>query len=137
MDLGTKQKKGETGLPSPMDDKAKITYPDLVLRDKKVEAFLKECPDSKELGYELSAMVNLRVSGLSEDEFGKRLNFEVLSIDDLEDTDEDEDEEKEDKDEKGAEKAEDKEPDEEKVLGYKRPKVTKPAPPMGAEDLEE
>lgn len=138
MELG--QKSSESGL-SPAtrgEEKDKVSFPSFSLRDDKMEEFLKECPDAKEVGYELTATVKLKVSGYRDDQFGKDLSLEVQSMDDLKDTDEGS--AAEEASETPAEEAAEggKADDEEKMLGYKRPqKENKPAPGASAKDLEE
>lgn len=60
-------------------------FPDLTIRDENVAKVRdgQEC----ELGEEYTATVRLRVKGMSEDEYGSRLEFDVLSIDDFEPAD--------------------------------------------------
>lgn len=56
-------------------------YPDLTLRDANVEKVKGEHECT--LGDEYVATVRLRVKGISDDEFGSRLEFDVLSIDEF------------------------------------------------------
>ena len=138
MELG--QKSSENGLPSTAgEEKDKVSFPSYSLRGDKMEEFLKECPEAKEVGYELTARVKLKVSGYRDDQYGKDLTLEVQSMDDFKDEDEDEgtgdEEASESPDE---EQAEGNEPDEEeKILGYKRPKVKKESYGGGAKELQE
>lgn len=69
-------------------------YPDLTIRDENV-AKVKDGQEC-ELGEEYIAVVRLRVKGMSEDEYGSRLEFDVLSIDDFEPTEGGDDEETDD-----------------------------------------
>lgn len=73
----------ESSGPMPMcSDKEKgPSYPCLTLRDDNVEKVKgdQQC----ELGEEYTATVRLRVKGLSSDEYGERLEFDVLTMDDF------------------------------------------------------
>lgn len=138
MELGQKSKDGL--MPTAAgEEKDKVTFPSFSLHGDKMEEFLKECPDAKEVGYELTATVKLKVSGYRDDQYGKDLSLEVQSLDNTEDTDEGSpaEEAKETPEKESQEQAE--EPDEEEaMLGYKRPqKENKPAPGASAKDLEE
>lgn len=64
----------------PSDSKGP-SYPSLTLRDENVEKVKgdQQC----ELGEEYTANVRLRVKGLSSDEYGKRLEFDMLTMDDF------------------------------------------------------
>lgn len=133
MELGTKSK-GPEGLPSTAESsEPKTSYPGITLRDDVADAFRKECPDC-EVGEELTATVKLRVSGTRDDQYGKSVDFEVLSMDDISDEDENS---PGNEGAPGEAEAEPEEGDEseEKILGYKRPKVSKEAPSVSAKDL--
>jgi hypothetical protein len=57
----------------------KISYPSLTIRDKSLEAaFGKELP---QVGEELEATLTLKVCGVSSDEYGKMVTFDVTSGD--------------------------------------------------------
>lgn len=119
MDLGRKSEQPE-GLPTASPAKGKepkMIYPQFDLRDKVAEAFGKEY--DCDVGDELTATVKLRVSGIRNDEYGQSKTFEVTEIDDIE--------------EQGGG---DEPDDEEKTLGYKRPKKTE-VPDTSAADLED
>lgn len=109
---------------SPVDEKQpKITYPGFSLSDKIADEFQKEC--APKLGDEYAATVRLKVTSLTQDEWGSRVGFDVLKMDDI--TEESE----------GETEADSKESDDEetKTLGYKRKPSTKEAPSMTAKDL--
>lgn len=117
MDLGRKSE--EPGIPTAAPSKTKepkMIYPQFDLRDKVVEAFDKayDC----EVDDVIEAKVKLRVSGVRKDEYGASKTFEVLSIDDVQEEGEETDDE------------------EEKTLGYTRPKKGE-APDTSAADLED
>lgn len=78
-DLGQTEKKSPMTLPS--DAPKGPEYPDLTLRDDNIKAVKgdQQC----ELGEEYTATVRLRVKGLSDNEYGSRLEFDVLSMDDF------------------------------------------------------
>lgn len=57
------------------------TYPTLSLRDGQVEAVKGE--HECKVGDEYDAYVRLRVKGITDDEFGNRLEFDVLNMDDF------------------------------------------------------
>lgn len=147
MELGQTSDSSNGPLSTADEGKDKVSYPSYSLRGDKMEEFLKECPEAKEVGYELTARVKLKVSGFRDDQYGKDLTLDVQSMDDFKDEDEDEDENEETPaeeasetpEEEATEQAEGSEPDEEeKMLGYKRPqRENKPAPGASAKDLEE
>lgn len=63
-------------VPSSKMDK-KMSYPHLCIRDKSLEAaFGKEMP---QVGEEIEATVKLRVTGIRNDEYGKSVDFDVVS----------------------------------------------------------
>jgi len=142
MELGTKS--DLSGPLSVTEDKPKIHYPSFTLNGDKREEFLKACPDAKEVGYELTVPVKLRVSGNTDDKYSKSLSLDVIHLDDskIEDTDEEEGSPEEEASETPEEEAEEQgaagdEDAEEKVLGYKRPKAEKPAHAASGKDLME
>lgn len=56
----------------------KKSYPRLCLRDKTIEAVLgKNLP---KVGTEFEAEVKLKVCGISDDEWGKKVEFDVVSM---------------------------------------------------------
>lgn len=118
MDLGTKRESlnGPTS-PSPTDS-PKVSYPSFAIRDAKATEFLaaNEC----ELGDEHEATVKLRVTGVRADQYGKSVDFDVLSIDVT-----------------GGGEDEDEDDAEEKMLGYKRGASKKEAPDTSAKTLYE
>ena len=75
--LGEKEPSGEMAMPT--KKAAKINYPSLTIRDKSLEAaFGEELP---QVGEELEATLTLKVCGVSSDEYGKRVTFDVISGD--------------------------------------------------------
>jgi len=159
MDLGKKIEKGEDGLPvSSVAGAPDVSYPSFSLNDKVAEEFEKQC-DCK-MGDTLTATVKLKVTGYSDDQIGKRVQLDVLSLDNVseEGGEKGEGETKDGDDVNGADNAADENPgdksgeeptnegqsnrsdgsdDEEKVLGYKRPKAfsKREAPKISAKDL--
>lgn len=57
------------------------TYPGLTLRDGQVEAVKGE--HSCEIDEEYDAFIRIRVKGLTSDEYGKSITFDVLNMDDF------------------------------------------------------
>lgn len=131
MNLGKEQKDtGPVALAVPGESKEpKVVYPDFCVRDEAATKLLDAYPCS--LGDEIAATVLLKVTALREDEYGKSVTFEVREVDDMT-------EESEEKEGSAAEEANESPEDEaeEQALGYKRTKVKKEAPTMGAKDLE-
>jgi hypothetical protein len=80
-DLGIVEKNDPMTLPEAGKAEKKIRYPDLTLRDANVGKVKgdHEC----ELDEEYTATIRLRVKGMSADEYGERLEFDVLSMDDF------------------------------------------------------
>ena len=119
--------------PTPVDEKKpKITYPGFSLSDSSAEAFVKEC--EPELGDEFAATVRLKVTSLTADEYGNRVQFDVMDLDDISEETEEKDE---DKSKETAPDSEESDDTEEKVLGYKRKTSKKPAPDISAKSLED
>ena len=118
---------------TPKDQKEpKITYPDFSLSDKSAVEFSKDHEPT--LGQEYAATVRLRVTSLTADKYGSRVQFEVLELDDVAE----EGEETEEDTKKAAEASEtEDDKNEEKVLGFKRKKVAKEAPDISAKSLED
>jgi hypothetical protein len=76
-DLGAKNDTG--GMPVPMKESKKVQYPKLCIRDKSLEAaFGKDLPD---VGEEVEATIKLVVTGIRNDEYGKSVDFDVVSGD--------------------------------------------------------
>lgn len=78
-DLGIIEK--ESAMTVPPDASSEPHYPSLSLKDENIKAVKgdKQC----ELGEEYTATVRLRVKALSDDTYGSRLEFDVLSMDDF------------------------------------------------------
>ena len=117
MDLGIKAKKGGGVLAEPQSSKSGKSYPRLALHGDHIALIggLK----NKGVGDKITlSEVKLKVTGLSDGEFGKSIDFDVLSAE-------------------GFDPAEDSSDDEEKVLGFKRAKKSKPEPKLSAKDLED
>lgn len=133
-DLGVKRPtEGPCCAPVSPKQKNKKDYPCMTLRDEQVERVKGE--NSCEVDELYTAVVKLRVAGINHDNYGKRLEFEVQSMDNFvpagkavdEDVDEPKDEEAE------AEK---------KTVGYDRKALVKsrsatktPAPGGDGKDL--
>lgn len=117
--------------PTPVDEKKpKITYPGFSLSDKIAEQFTEE--NSPKLGDEFAATVRVKVTSLTADEYGSRVGFDVLEMDDITEEGEETDEDRK----KAADaEAEESGETEEKVLGYKRKVSAKEAPDISAESL--
>lgn len=130
MDLGRKMKAPGSEPASPVSAKEpKVTYPGFSLNDEIADSFLKEY--DCDLGDEITATVKLKVTSLRKDEYGNSVGFDVLSLDDVQDSG------KTDEDENGKKKSDDDEASDEetKTLGYKRPTVKKETPSVSAKDL--
>lgn len=92
-DLGYKSE--PMAVPSKL--KKKMSYPNLCIRDKSLEAaFGKELP---KVGDQMEATLMLRVTGMRNDEYGKSVNFDVVSGEFREPEEAEEVEEMEDSDE--------------------------------------
>lgn len=138
MDLGRKNKgPGALAGPPASAEEPKITYPGLSLSDKVAEEFAKA--HEPKLGDEFAATVRLRVTSLTADEYGQRVSFDVMELDDVT-------EEGEETDEDRAKAAEgsgsgsgsgESDEDESKVLGYKRKKTEKETPDISAKSLQD
>lgn len=78
-DLGITEK--ESAMTVPFGESKEPRYPGLTLRDDQV----KRVKGSHEcnVGDEYDAYVKLRVKGISDDEFGSRLEFDVLNMDEF------------------------------------------------------
>lgn len=130
MDLGREMKSPGVPPATAVDEKEpKITYPGFSLSDKTADEFTKEC--APKLGDEYAATVRLRVTSLTADEYGSRVGFDVMEMDDIAE----EGEAKEEKGESEEADTEESSPDEEKTLGYKRKTSKKEAPDISAKSL--
>jgi len=76
MDLGTKVK--ETDAVSVPEPPSGTRYPGFTLSDDVVDQLTDECPC--EVGDTLTATVKLKVTGMTDQEYGKSLSFDVLSM---------------------------------------------------------
>jgi hypothetical protein len=140
MDLGRKMKSPGAIPASPVDSgEPKITYPGLSLSDKVAEEFAKE--HEPKLGDEFAATVRLRVTSLTADEYGQRVSFDVLELDDVteegEETDEDRKKASESSDSGSGSGESEDDASETKVLGYKRKKTEKETPDLSAKSLQD
>lgn len=83
MDLGTKC--GECDMPMaaamPKGKENKMSFPSLNLNDEKASEFLKEC--EPELNDVITGTFTAKVSGLRQDQYGKSVTLDFLSMDDL------------------------------------------------------
>lgn len=130
MDLGKKTKSPGAIAPTPESEKEpKVTFPGLNFSDDTADKFFKEVGDVK-IGEEYAGTVRLRVTSLTDDEYGKRIGFDVMELDDIAE----EGEETEEKVEAGAGESDDEET---KALGYKRKTPEKETPSLKAADLAE
>lgn len=119
MDLGRKAEEPGLVTASPAKSKEpKMVYPQFDLRDKVAEKFGEEY--DCDVGDTLTATVELRVSGIRNDEYGQSKTFEVTKIDDVKVTGE-----------------EDEPDEEEKTLGYKRPSKSEAPDTSAADNLED
>lgn len=146
MDLGTKAKDSGPGQ-SASPEIPKTSYPSFSLNDDIAKSFLAENPAT--LGDTITATVTMKVTSLTQDQYGSRVGFDVTNIDNVSsgagDEDEDEIPGALPGDKPATPKAEDalneetpEDAAEQKVLGYKRPKKAAPAkevPPFAAKDL--
>lgn len=122
---------------TPVDEKApKITYPGLSLSDKVAEEFDKE--HEPKLGDEFAATVRLKVVSLTADEYGQRVSFDVMELDDVTEEGEETDEDRKKAAEgSGSGSGESEDDEETKVLGFKRKKTVKEAPDISAKSLQD
>lgn len=77
-DLGESYEKGEPLMAEPSKTEKKKSYPKLCLRDKTIEAVLGK--DLPKVGTEFEAEVKLRVCAIADEEYGKRVEFDVVSM---------------------------------------------------------
>lgn len=78
-DLGESYEKQEPMMvESAYKSDKKKSYPKLCLRDKTLEAVLGK--DMPKVGTEFEAEVKLKVSGISDDEWGRKVDFDVVSM---------------------------------------------------------
>lgn len=136
-DLGTLPKDDSSLTPPAGPEPKKPSYPSFSLNDDKVDAVKGD--ETCAVGDEYTATVKLRVSSVSDDNYGKSLRFDVISLDgftpaegsaddeadEAGETDETDESDTEATDEKPSTLSDD---EEENVLGYKRP--AKSAPPF-------
>ena len=123
---------GSLAMSQPSENKEpKVSYPGFSLSDKAADEFTKEC--EPKIGEEFAGTVRLRVTSLTDDEYGNRVQFDVVELDDL--ANEKGEDEKPDED--GKEDEEESDETETKALGYKRKKTVKEAPDMSAKSLED
>ena len=117
--------------PSTGEGESKTTYPGFSLTGEHATKFHEDC--EPKVGDEYAATVRLRVTGLTDDSYGKDVRFDVVELDDIAE----EGEEKEDEG-SGSGSGEAEEPDEEtKALGYKRKKTEKETPDISAKTLQD
>lgn len=114
MDLGRKIPDGPSLASDPAPDKPRVSYPGFSLNDEVAKAFAKEAKPA--LGQEYSATITFKVTSLRQDEYGASVGLDVLTLDDVKPDSEDESEDN----------------SEEKILGIKRPKITKESPDISA-----
>ena len=127
MDLGKKFSIDSLATPT-SGDEPKTSYPGFSLSDEVADQFLKD--SGAKVGDEFAATVRLKVTGLSDDQIGKNVRFDVIELDDV--TEEGEDTSS------GSGSGEAEEPDEEtKTLGYKRKKTEKETPDISAKTLQD
>src|SRR6266550_814201 len=83
MDLGTKPEPIGNAEPS-APETPKIQYPSFTLRDEKVDELKTETGHDCAVDDFYTAEVRLRVSAVSNDDMGQRIEFEVQELNDLE-----------------------------------------------------
>ena len=132
MDLGKKFSIDSLATP-PSGDEPKTSYPGFSLSDEVADQFLKD--SGAKVGDEFAATVRLKVTGLSDDQIGKNVRFDVIELDDI--AEESEEVKLEGETDEYSGKTEESGPEEEKVLGYKRKSLKKEAHPVKAADLAE
>lgn len=133
MELGKKHESlGSLATPaSPGSEGPKTTYPGFSIEDEHATKFLEDT--EAKVGDEFAATVRIKVTGLTDDTYGKNVRFDVVELDDIAE----EGEEKEDEG-SGSGSGEAEEPDEEtKTLGYKRKKTEKETPDISAKTLQD
>jgi len=145
-------KKTDSAAPAGSIDPTEIN-PSLTLNDAKADDFLQANPC--DIGETVTATVQLKVTAKRDDQFGKSISFDVIALEGtpaggsevpaapakptvpakppvpgsapVAPADDEDD----------LEEAPEPAPDEEKVLGYKRPASKKKAPKLSAKDLED
>ena len=138
MDLGKKFSIDSLATPT-SGDEPKTSYPGFSLSDEVADQFLKD--SGAKVGDEFAATVRLKVTGLSDDQIGKNVRFDVVELDDV--TEEGGEGSSSGSGEAGGEgsssgSGEAEEPDEEtKTLGYKRKKTEKETPDISAKTLQD
>lgn len=81
LDLGIKpDEKKDTCCPTPL---TKPSYPEFTLRDKNVDQF-KEAVGKVSMDAVITATVQLRVKGMSNNDWGRNIELCVLSMEDIE-----------------------------------------------------
>ena len=140
MELGKKHESlGSMATPEKSNEKEpKVTYPGFSLRDEHAAKFLDET--EAKVGEEFAATVRICVTGLTDDSFGKSVQFDVIELDDIAPEHEEGRETYGESSGSGSgsgEGEEESDEEETKALGYKRKKSKKEAPPISAKDLAE
>jgi hypothetical protein len=132
MDLGKKFSIDSLATPASSDSpESKVSYPGFSLSDDVAEQFLKD--SEAKVGDEFAATVRIKVTGLSDDQIGKNVRFDVLELDDV--TEESDDEGSGSG--SGSGESAPESDDEEAVLGYKRKKTEKETPDISAKSLQD
>jgi hypothetical protein len=122
MDLGIKDKPLDAVPNAVGKRERKVSYPSFDVRDEHADEIRKE--QDCEMGSEGTATIKFRLTGNVQDNYSNRITFDVLTMDITSYGDKKKDEKKENED------------DEEKTIGYKRPKAEKETPSTSAKDLE-
>ena len=129
MELGTKVEKRGGNSAAPVDHKEpKVTFPELTLRDKIAKQFIDDHEPT--VGMEFACTAHVRVSSLTDDEYGQSFRFEVLDVDEVAEERSETEEEVESEHENEGGEEEESDEEETKVLGYKRKakKIEVPGP---------
>lgn len=79
MNLGRKIEQPSVQAPQ---ERPSVAYPSFQINDEKVSDFLKQWKVG--MGDKVTATVKLKVSGMSDQAYGKSLSFDVLEISDVE-----------------------------------------------------
>lgn len=79
MDLGRENKMEQPAVASPAQGEGpKMTYPSFSINDDQVDEFFEQCKLG--INEEATATVRLRLADASDGQYGKRLGFDVLSM---------------------------------------------------------
>ena len=67
--------------PTPETDKPKVTYPSICFRDEAFDGVKEALGEMPKLGDEVTVALTMKVTALRDDQYGKSVDFDVLSVD--------------------------------------------------------